>query len=62
MSKFNHAFSVGFSLENELENGHDTPLKELLAAMQKRIQSLKDDDHNAAREAFECFDTYVVED
>lgn len=62
MKKFNHAFTVSFSLENGLEDGQETPLKELIAGMARRLANLLEEDGNGAREAFECYDTYDVQE
>lgn len=61
MPKYNHAFSVGFSLENELEEGHKTPMHELLAGMARRLASLIESNQQEL-EAFDCFDTFEVEE
>ena len=59
--RYSHAFTVAFSVENDLEDGHDTPLKDLLAGLSKRLNSLRtDEDPIAALEAFECYDSAEV--
>jgi hypothetical protein len=58
--RFNHAFSVSFSLENELADGNETPIEELLLGMAQRLDNLRKE-KGYAKESFECFDTYEVD-
>ena len=62
MAKYNHAFTVAITVENELEDGNETPLFELLRGMRKRTADLAAEENGTGREAFECYDTYVVEE
>lgn len=62
MPKYNHAFTVAFTVENDLEDGHGTPFNQLIAGMARRIASLAEETGNGALEAFECYDTYEVQE
>jgi len=57
---YNTAFDIGFSLVHGYEDPHDVPKSELIAALEDRIQQLKDEPDEAA-EAFGVLDTYDVE-
>ena len=60
MTKYNHMFSICFSLDNENEDGEATE-RELLAALNLRIAELIKE--QSVVEACGCpDDTYVVED
>jgi hypothetical protein len=46
MSKFNHAFSLGFELESNAGDGSDVTHDMLMAAVLRRLQQLQES-HNA---------------
>ena len=58
--KFNHAFSVGFSVISEHENDEEVTEKELLSGLLRRIADLIDNEGEifeacgAAFDSFEC--------
>lgn len=57
--KYNHQYSIGFSLESKHEDGYDVPTKEVRAALIKRIRELDEADEWA--EAIAVEDTEEVE-
>jgi hypothetical protein len=61
-TRYNHAFSLGFSLETECSAEGDTfPTNaEMRAALLARVKEIEDGDH--WEETCELFDTYVVQD
>ena len=64
MPKYDHAFSLGFSLRSEEEDGSDVTEAMLLAALKKRIAELTSPDYaEGLEEACGCpWDTYALDD
>lgn len=63
-AKYNHAFTVAFTVENGFEDGYNTPFNQLIAGLSRRIANLMEEwRHNpeGVVEAFECYDTYEEE-
>jgi hypothetical protein len=60
MTKYNHMYSVAFSLESERAEGADVTPDMLRTALLRRCVSL--DDHKDWLEACYLEDTYMVED
>jgi hypothetical protein len=56
MKKYSHAFDVAFQLTNHHEDPNDTPLSDLLDAMQKRLDTLREAG-DSARAAFGAYDS-----
>lgn len=57
---FNTAFDISFSLVHGFDDPFDVPVAEKIAALEDRLQYLKDQPFGAA-EAFGVLDTYDVE-
>lgn len=63
MAKYNHAFTIAFSLESDHPTGDDVTGEMLAKALQKKIEELDSDGDIAWMEACDApFDTYEVED
>lgn len=64
--KFNHAYSIGFSLESSHPKGEDVTPDMLRAALEKRIADLNATDDGKGIEWLEAcgapWDTYELED
>ena len=58
--RYNTMVDVAFSVEHDYDDPYDIPLEVLIAALEKRIETLKSEDKNAAKEAFGFLDTYEV--
>ena len=59
--RYNHAFDITFSLENENENGEATT-EELIEALERRIKELKENPEEIIEACGYPFDTYQVEE
>ena len=55
--KFNHAFTVGFTVESEIAEGHLVPQKEVIAGLAQRLTNLLNNPREIL-EACESYDTY----
>ena len=53
---FNHMIDVAFTVEGPWESFDDIPREELIKGLERRIETLKNDD----RDAFGYCDTYEV--
>jgi len=60
MSRFDHAYSIGFSVQTEHENPRDVPAHEIREALKRRLDNLPDDE--LVNEAIEPFDTFEIEE
>lgn len=63
MPRFNHLIGVGFSFDTDHATVEDTPVGEIIDAMQRRVDELRSLPADEASEAFEDLgDTYEHED
>jgi hypothetical protein len=60
MSTYNHAYSIGFSLDTTTENPYNVRASEVRTAILERLALLSDEE--LIHEAIDHFDTYTEED
>jgi len=58
---YNHAFSIGFSLESQHEDFNKIGPYELIRALQRRVAYLRAHPDEALESIDNCFDSYEVE-
>lgn len=61
MPKYNHAFDVAFEVVSEHENWRDIPIKDVLAGLEKRLETLKANEAEA-HDACSGYDVFEVEE
>lgn len=61
MPKFNTMLDVAFTVEHDCQSAEDIPAEMILAALEKRVRRLRDDDVEFNRDAFGVCGTYEIE-
>lgn len=61
MAKYNTMFDVAFSIDHDYADPNNIPLRDLIEALEKRLNYLKKNPQEAV-DAFGVCDTYDIED